>query len=204
PSLASGGSYLVDDASTATPGRCQLESWLQAFRGGTHTAWTVPACGIGPVELGLGLGGQTHPGRNLANPSVKWQLRNGDEEGVGLALATDTTFGNGHHEGSNVYAASNFALDGGRRFMVNVNLGATRGNEGGWHALGGVGFEYAVSHHVGLLAERLWSKGLSQATQAGVRFYVGKDDSVDLVVGRERERNLPLSRWATVGLNLAF
>lgn len=204
PCMASGGSYLVDDASTATPGRCQLESWLQAFRGGTVTGWTVPACGIGPVEIGLGLAGQTHPGRNFANPSIKWQLRNGDDEGIGFALATDSTFQNGHRDGTNVYAASNFAVDRGRLMMLNVNLGMTRQGQGAWHRLAGIGFEYAVTHHIGVLAERLWSRDLSQATQAGVRFYVGKDNSIDLVVGRERERSLPLSRWATVGLNLAF
>jgi hypothetical protein len=39
-----------------------------------------------------------------------------------------------------------------------------------------------------------------------VRFYFGKDEgnSVDLVVGRERERAEAASHWATIGLNLAF
>jgi len=206
PLLASGGSYLVDDASTATPGRCQLESWLQVFRGGTHTAWTVPACGVGPVEFGLGLGGQSHPGYNLQNPSIKWQLRNGDDAGIGLAVAADTTLQNGHRIGSNVYAASNFGIDDERRLMANVNLGMTRVEQGAWHRLAGVGFEFAVTKEVALLAERLWASRLSQTTQAGVRYYFGKDDgnSVDLVVGREREHALPVSHWATLGLNLAF
>jgi hypothetical protein len=206
PSMASGGSYLVDDASTATPGRCQLESWLQVFRGGAHTGWTVPACGVGPVEFGLGLGGQSHPGHNLQNPSIKWQLRNGDDAGIGLAMATDTTLQNGHRVGSNVYAASNFGIDDERRLMANVNLGATRVEQGAWHRLAGVGFEFALTKQVALLAERLWAARLSQATQAGVRYYFGKDNgnSVDLVVGRELEHALPTSRWATVGLNLAF
>jgi hypothetical protein len=206
PSFASGGSYLVDDASTATPGRCQLESWLQVFRGGTHTFWTVPACGVGPVEFGLGLGGDSHPGHNMQNPSIKWQLRNGDDAGIGLALATDTTLQNGHRMGTNVYAASNFGIDDERHLMANVNLGMTRPEQGTWRRLVGVGFEYAVTKEVAVLAERLWTARLSQATQAGLRYYFGKDDgnSVDLVVGRERERGLPLSRWATLGLNLAF
>lgn len=206
PSMASGGSYLVDDASTATPGRCQLESWLQVFRGGAHTAWAVPACGVGPVEFGLGLGGQSHPGYNLQNPSIKWQLRNGDDAGIGLAIATDTTLQNGHRIGSNVYAASNFGIDDERRLMANVNLGMTRAEQGAWRGLAGVGFEFAVTKEVALLAERLWAARLSQTTQAGVRYYFGKDDgdSVDLVVGREREHASPVSRWATIGLNLAF
>jgi hypothetical protein len=205
-SLASGGSYLVDDASTATPGRCQLESWMQVFRGGMHTAWTVPACGVGPVEFGLGLGTQSHPGHTMQNPSIKWQLRNGDDAGIGLALATDTTLQNGHRMGSNVYAASNFGLDDERRLMANVNLGMTRVEQGAWHRLAGVGFEFAVTKNLALLAERLWAARLSQATQAGVRFYFGKDEgnSVDLVVGRERERAEAASHWATIGLNLAF
>lgn len=206
PSMASGGSYLVDDASTATPGRCQLESWMQAFRGGGRTAWSVPACGVGPVEFGLGIGGQSHPGHNLQNPSVKWQLRNGDDAGIGLAIATDTTLQNGHRTGSNVYAASNFGLDEERHLMANVNLGMTRVEQGAWHRLAGVGFEFAVTKEVALLAERLWAAGLSRTTQAGVRYYFGKDDgnSVDLVLGHERERASPPSRWATIGLNLAF
>jgi hypothetical protein len=206
PSMASGGSYLVDDAATATPGRCQLESWLQVFRGGTHTAWTVPACGVGPVEFGLGLGGQSHPGQNLQNPSIKWQLRNGDDAGIGLAVATDTTLQNGHRIDSNVYAASNFGIDDGRRLMANVNLGMTHTEQGTWRRLAGVGFEFAMTKQVALLAERLWTAHLSQATQAGARFYFGKDEgnSVDLVVGREREHALPVSHWATIVLNLAF
>ena len=104
------------------------------------------------------------------------------------------------------YAASNFGIDDERRLMANVNLGMTRVEQGAWHRLAGVGFEFAVTKEVALLAERLWAARLSQATQAGVRYYFGKDDgnSVDLVVGRERERALPASRWATIGLNLAF
>jgi hypothetical protein len=206
PSMASGGSYLVDDASTATPGRCQLESWLQVFRGGTHTVWTVPACGVGPVEFGLGLGGQSHPGYNLQSPSVKWQLRNGDDAGIGLAVATDMTLQNGHRVASNVYAATNFGIDDERRLMANVNLGMTRAEQGAWRRLTGVGFEFAVTKEIAVLAERLWAARLSRATQAGVRYYFGKDDgdSIDLVVGREQERALSASRWATIGLNLAF
>lgn len=206
PSMASGGSYLVDDASTATPGHCQLESWMQVFRGGARTGWSVPACGVGPVEFGLGLGGQSHPGRNLQSPSIKWQLRNGDDAGIGLAVATDTTLQNGHRIGSNVYAASNFGIDDSRRLMANVNLGMTRVEQGAWHRFAGVGFEFAVTKQVALLAERLWAARLSQATQAGVRYYFGKDEgnSVDLVVGRELEHALPASHWATIGLNLAF
>ncbi|HVI54495.1 MAG TPA: hypothetical protein VM621_05515 [Luteibacter sp.] len=206
PALASGGSYLVDDASTATPGRCQLESWLQVFRAGTHTGWTVPACGVGPVEFGIGLGGQSHPGQNMQNPSIKWQLRNGDDAGIGFALATDTTLQNGRRIGTNAYAASNFGIDDGRRLMANVNLGMTQARDGAWRRLTGVGFEFAVTKDLALLVERLWTARLSQTTQAGARFYFGKDDgdSVDFVVGRARARALPTSRWATIGLNLAF
>lgn len=198
---ASGGSYLVDDASVAPAGHCQLESWLQAYAGGGRSGWSTPACGVGPVEFGLGLGHATHPSANAFNPSVKWQLRNGDDAGWGVALATDTTIVHGRREGSNVYAATTFGLDDARHLLLDVNLGAAQTVREPWRRLVGIGAEYAMTGAWSVLGERLWTAGTSHVTQWGVRYSFG-DNSVDLVSGSEHARRV--TRWSTLGLNLAF
>ena len=197
---ASGGSYLVDDASVVGAGHCQVESWLRAWSQGSDGLWTVPACGVGAVEFGLALDRQQGAPGVGVSPALKWQLRNGDASGIGLAVAVNSTYQNGRRTTSQAYASSSFGLDDARSFMVNLNLGVDQKRGKGAHALEGVGIEYALDDRWSLLAERLWShQGISD--QAGVRMTVG-NATVDLVAGRQRATDR--SHWFNIGWNVAF
>ncbi|MGN6093413.1 MAG: hypothetical protein ACTHOL_13760 [Luteibacter jiangsuensis] len=200
PALGSGGSYLVDDASVVGAGQCQVESWLRAWSKGSDGVWAVPACGIGPVELSLALSRQQGlPGLSAA-PQLKWQLRNGDDGGVGVAVAANTTYQRGRRIASQAYASTSFGLDDARRLMVNIDLGVDQARSRAAHALEGVGMAYAFDDRWSLLAERLWSRG-AVSDQAGVRLTSGKA-SFDLVAGRERAERR--SHWLNLGWNVAF
>lgn len=200
PVKASGGSYLVDDASVVGAGQCQLESWLRAWSKGSDGVWAVPACGIGPVELGLSLDRQQGEAGLGLSPAVKWQLRNGDDRGVGLAVVANATYQRGRYADSQAYASTSFGLDDARQWMVDLNLGVDRGRHGSAHALEGVGLTYAMNDRWSLLAERLWSHD-SVSDQGGIRLTVG-DSSFDLVVGREMAKLR--SHWVNIGWNVAF
>ncbi|WP_413623817.1 hypothetical protein [Luteibacter sp. Lutesp34] len=200
PAFASGGSYLVDDASVVGAGQCQTESWLRAWSRGSDGAWAVPACGVGPVELALSLGRQQGLPGLSASPALKWQLRNGDNSGVGVAVAANATYQNGRRVASQAYASASFGLDDARRLMVNLNLGVDEKRGSSGHPLKGLGVEYAFDDRWSLLAERVWSRD-AVTDQAGIRLTMGSV-SIDLVAGRERATDR--SHWFNLGWNVAF
>lgn len=200
PALASGGSYLVDDASVVGAGQCQVESWLRAWSKGSDGVWAVPACGIGPVELSLALSRQQGLPGLSASPQLKWQLRNGDDSGVGVAVAANTTYQRGRRTASQAYASTSFGLDDARRLMLDIDLGVDQMRGRAAHALEGVGLAYAFDDRWSLLAERLWSHR-AVSDQAGVRLTLGKA-SFDLVAGRERAERR--SHWLNLGWNAAL
>lgn len=198
---ASGGSYVVDDASITPAGRCQLESWLQSFKGGALAGWTVPACSVGAMEFSLGLARQVRPGMGEVSPGVKWLVHDGGDKGVSVAWASTLTFDDGHRSIADSYVAFSAPLDDAQRWQANLNLGASWLRASHVRALYGAGIEFIANPQMGLLAELLRSAGDGYVAQAGVRFYFG-DDSIDVLAGQSRRGEL--SRWVTVGLNLSF
>jgi hypothetical protein len=197
---AEGGSYNVDDASVVGAGKCQLESWLREWSHGSNGVYAVPACGAGPVEFGVTLNtghGTFGPG---VNPSIKWQLRNGDDKGIGVAVATAATWIRGRQDDAQAYVATTFGLDDARRFMVALNVGADRARGESTHALYGFGLDYALTTRWTLLVERLWTHR-TITSQGGVRLAFG-ESSLDVVVGSER--SLHASHWINLGWNAAF
>ncbi len=198
---ASGGSYVVDDATITPAGRCQLESWLQSFKGGALAGWTVPACSIGTVEFSLGLGRQVRPNRNGLSPGVKWLIHDGGDTGISAAWATTATLDDGRRKLADSYVAFSGPLDRAQRWQANVNVGVAWTRSDHVRPLIGAGVEYIASSQVGLLAEYLRPVGHGYVAQTGVRIYF-KDNSVDVLVGQSRDGEL--SRWINVGLNLAF
>ncbi|QWT21415.1 hypothetical protein KPL74_05285 [Bacillus sp. NP157] len=197
---ASGGSYAVDDASVVGAGQCQVESWLRAWSKGSDGVHSVPACGIGPLEFGLDLEtGQRVRGIG-ASPAVKWQLRDGDDKGVGVALVANVSYSSGRQRDAQSYVATTFGLDDARRWMVALNAGTDRTRGETTHALYGVGLSYALTQRWAWLVERLWTHR-AIADQTGVRLAFG-DSSLDLVFGRER--SLQRSHWINIGWNASF
>jgi hypothetical protein len=197
---AEGGSYNVDDASVVGNGKCQLESWLREWSNGSNGVYTVPACGVGAVELGLSLNTEQRTHGVTANPGAKWQLRNGDVKGIGVAVATNATYLHGHQEDVQAYVSTTFGLDDARRVMVALNAGADRMRHDSTHSLFGAGLSWSLTERWELLVERLWMHRTID-DQGGVRF--GWDDSsVDLVIGSERGPHR--EHWINLGWNVAF
>lgn len=198
-SFAAGGSYLVDDASITTPGRCQLESWLQAFSSGTRLIEAAPACSTGPIEWSVALAVQRNPHANLVSPAIKWQLRNGDAgDRWGIALDVGATHAQGHWNNELVYASFSRTLESDQRWTVNFNTGVTRTPGHASRPLIGQEAEYMLSPRITLLAEHLWPINGRDEEQLGGRYVVG-NDSVDLIAGMSGP-----DRWLTIGLNLAY
>jgi|GEM_PF-237918 len=197
---AEGGSYNVDDASVVGAGKCQLESWLREWSHGSNGFYAVPACGAGPVEFGVTLNtghGTAGPG---INPSIKWQLRNGDDKGVGVAVATAATWLHGRRDDAQAYVATTFGIDDARRWMVALNAGADRIRGESAYALYGVGLDFSLTTRWTLLVERMWTHR-TITSQGGVRLNFG-DSSLDLVVGSERSPHA--EHWINIGWNAAF
>lgn len=198
-SVAAGGSYLVDDASITTPGRCQLESWLQTFSSGASVLETAPACSTGPVEWSVALASQHDPQVNLVSPGIKWQVRNGDAgDRWGIALDVGATRAQGRWNNAMTYASFSRILESDQRWMVNFNLGVTRTPGHALRPLMGEEAEYSLSPRVTLLAEHLWPINGRHEEQFGGRYVFG-NDSIDLIAGLSGP-----DHWLTVGLNLAF
>ncbi|HEX7815202.1 hypothetical protein [Dyella sp.] len=197
--FAAGGSYLVDDASITTPGRCQLESWLQAFSSGRSVLDTAPACSTGPVEWSATLAIQRVPHVNAASPGIKWQLRNGDAgDRWGIALATGATRQQGHWDNATAYAAFSRVLPRDQRWTVNFNVGLTRTPGHAMRLLTGEEAEFTVNTHITLIGEHLRPLAGKDEEQLGCRYVFG-NDSFDLIAGLSGA-----DHWMTVGLNLAF
>lgn len=197
---AEGGSYNVDDASVVGTGKCQLESWLREWSHGSNGIYAVPACGAGPVEIGVTLNTGHRAFGPGVNPSVKWQLRNGDDKGIGVAIATAATWIRGRQDDAQTYVATTFGIDDARRVMVALNAGADRIGGESTHALYGIGVDFAVTPRWTLLVERLWTHR-TITDQGGVRLAFG-ESSLDLVVGSEKSPHP--SHWINVGWNAAF
>lgn len=197
--FAAGGSYLVDDASITTPGRCQLESWLQVFSSGASVLETAPACSTGAIEWSVALASQHDPHANLVSPGIKWQLRNGDAgDRWGIALDVGATHVQGRWNNTMAYASFSRILESDQRWTVNFNAGATRTPGHASRPLMGEEAEYALSPSVTLLAEHLWPINGRNEAQLGGRYVFG-NDSVDLIAGTSGP-----DHWMTIGLNLAF
>lgn len=194
--VASGGSYLVDDASTTPSGHCQLESWLQAFQHGKAALWNTPACGLGPVELSWQV--QSADGRpaRARTPALKWQLVNGDDGGMGVAVEANRTSGPSALRGWQAYAALTTALDTARDVILAMNLGMSR-HGGERSAVAGAGVQWQATAQGALLVERI-RDGHVWTSQAGWRWSIG-DSTIDLVAGVQRSQ-----RWVNLGWNQAF
>jgi hypothetical protein len=202
---AEGGSYNVDDASVVGAGKCQLESWLREWSNGTNGVYAAPACGIGPVEFGVTLNTGQHLRGVGANPGIKWQLRNGDDQGVGVALEANGTYLRGRQDDLQAYVATTFGLDDARKLMVAVNVGADRDHRTTSHPLYGAGLDLAVTSRLTLLVERVWTFR-TKTDQGGVRLAFG-ESSLDLVVGSDRdaiEHPRRDTHWINLGWNAAF
>lgn len=201
PARAAGGAYLVDDASVAPAGHCQLETWIQALSGGQSLLTANPACSTGPVEWTFGVAAQAHPFQHQEAPAVKWMLRDPDQTSRGLALQANVTYSNGRVLTQSSYGAATFALDAATRWSLNTELGELRRQGSHFRPLGGLGVEWKASEAITLLVEHLRSSQGPSVSQAGIRWLAGKR-SIDLIGGANRLARH--DRWLTLGWNRSF
>jgi hypothetical protein len=197
-----GGSWFVDDAGIAPNGHCQLESWWRSFQDETMELTTVPACSAANVEWSLGMTRLSDPVRSDFTPGVKWQVKDNDHGGFGLALAASSLFHDGRSRNTTAYVAPSWVFGERQQWEVNTNAGVFHQPGERTHGLAGAALQYAASKTLALLAEHVWRQAHGHVSQGGVRLALAHSTTLDLVAGRSRDR--VTSRWATLGLNLAF
>lgn len=129
-----------DDAGTAEPGSCQIESWIERA-GGEGALVVAPACGIAKgLELGADYTLPKHRDvlRGAAGLALKWVPEAGRADsavgainfGLKLALAFDRPAGAGWR-GSETGALALATLQASDDWTVHANLGAARERSSG-------------------------------------------------------------------------
>lgn len=197
-----GGSLFVDDAGIAANGHCQLESWLRPFQSEVVELTTVPACSFGNIEWSLGITRLSNPVRSIFTPGIKWQLKGNDDGGFGVALAATSIFHDGRSQNTTLYVAPTWLFGQHQEWELDTNVGAYHQPGERLHGLAGAGLHYSPSPNVTLIAEHVWREAHGHLSQVGVRLSLSRATTVDLLVGRSKDRTS--ARWATVGLNLSF
>lgn len=201
-----GGHFDVDDAGTLDPGQCQYEVWGGRF--GTDPSVNVlhfgPACGVGPVEIGLNFERDASSGSAayLAGPQLKWNFFGREPDArlsaaVYVAAAADTSHG-GRIGGQFALPVSWNPVE---PLWINLNLGydwaPVTGERSG---RGGLQANWAFNDKVSLIVERLRAFGV-WGSRAGLRFCLTPLVSIDT----SAVRSGPAGTWGfVVGLNREF
>lgn len=195
----------MDDAGTLDPGQCQIEAWAGRFGLDRLTNYHLgPACGVGPVELGLNLDRYSASGEYayLVGPQLKWTFFGREPDArliaaVSAGLTFDVTRG-GRTGRQIVVPVSWQALNS---LWLHANLGAEWDTEKGERTnRGGLQAEWAVSGTVTMIVERFRSVGV-WTSRGGLRYYLAPGTSIDLSgsrAGADKVRG-----WA-VGINHEF
>jgi hypothetical protein len=197
-------SLYVDDSGITPAGKCQLESWMRNFSGGSHEWTAAPACSIGPIELSATLTRDTGPAQRSWSPGIKWLIEDNTHGGFGLALATGPLYEDGRFKAMETYVAPNWAWGPNQRWVVNANLGVRHERGGSSRPEEGLGLQYTPIKALSLVAEYLSRSMYGHFAQTGVRLNLNRNDSIDLLAGRSRDHADGTQRWVTLGLNVVF
>jgi hypothetical protein len=203
---------VTDDARIVDPKACQVETWVRSYRQGGDELWALPGCNpFGSFELTLG-GARLHPAdaasRSVFQGQVKTLFRplRTDDWGWGVAFGTLNTLPRETVDGRNhpyfyVPVSVSTMAD---RLVLHLNLGATRGPDGGSDVQGtwGVGFEYAMHPRALLVAETYGVTGERVQGQVGLRLWVVPDRvQVDTTWGSQQGPG-GVGHWFSIGLRL--
>jgi hypothetical protein len=197
-----GASLLVDDATMTPAGRCQVESWARAYAPG-HEVTAVPACNIADTEFGLGIsqfGGPSHG--PIVALGAKRLFRDFDEQdwGIGASLGVTWDGTRDHLDGWNINIPASFALDAQRHVVLHANLGWNKLRDLGGALTGGLGLELALADPWTFLGEAYADNRGEFTAQLGMRRALGKNASLDLLLGRQD--GVTPSHWFTLGFNI--
>lgn len=200
---------VVDDASIADPGTCQLESWTQ-HNANQSEYWALPACNVGGAwELAAGVGSirpdGPYPTDTAGIVRAKTVFRPLEKNGWGIGLTIANQFSQGTGalgDLSAIVPASVSLFDD--QLLFHANLGVLRARAGG--ALGAVwaaGGEWATTPAVALTLEAYDLGHAPGFSQAGARFTAIPDRlAFDAGMG-ERLGHHGAERYYTLGLTFA-
>nr|WP_315250059.1 hypothetical protein [uncultured Duganella sp.] len=147
----------VEDATIATPGQCQLETYAQRA-GATREYWATPACNVGG-EWELAVGGawmeddlsRTHYARLQAKTVLQTLMPGG--WGIGMVLADQFRSGRGLDGDLSVNVPLSFSLSDDK-MLLHLNAGVVRTQEARKnYATWGIGAEFKLDEHNSLTAE---------------------------------------------------
>jgi hypothetical protein len=200
---------VVDDASIASRGTCQVESWTQRTPHQTEY-WAMPACNVGGAwELAAGVGRIGPDGPDGAYRSGIVQAKtvfhplekNG--WGVGLTIASQFRQGEGIAGDLSVLVPVSVSLLDDR-VLVHANAGWLRARAAGRdQAFWATGAEWSVRPRLALTLEAYGTAPGHGFTQAGVRYTVVPDRlAIDAGLGSRLGRP-GAERYVTVGFTLA-
>ncbi|NID14099.1 hypothetical protein [Luteibacter yeojuensis] len=195
-----GASLFVDDAGLTPAGRCQVESWVRLYRP-AYELDAVPACTVHGIEWSLGVTRSGNPSQGTSlGPGIKRVFRDFDTHDWGVAMSLGANWdsrGRGL-DGWNANVPASFALDAGRRVILNTNLGWTKTPGRRGTVTGGAGLEVALGERWIVLAEAYRANRF--AGQVGIRRNLGENVSFDMLAGTGRGTGRP--SWITFGLNI--
>jgi hypothetical protein len=222
------GAFAVDDAETANPGECRVESWASSAANHDFIAAVSPTCGVKFV-VPLEVGGQYQRSRSDSEWGTSGTLKvkanlipvAGNAFGVGIAGGGNWNLITGANTGGFMYVPITFLLRDD--FKININ--------GGWmydsvskinYATWGAGFEWNIVKLVNLpltvIGEVYGQEGRlvpaepddapsnnsvrEPRTQLGLRYTPKENIDFDVIWGRNITGEN--SNWVTVGVNLRF
>lgn len=201
--FAAGGSYLVDDATVAPVGHCQVESWARWLPQGSYDATSAPACSIGELEVTATLVGRGGPKSSHSEGlGLKHVVGDFEHDGFAWGVDANASLTNGKVAVANVYAPLSIALSEDHAWILDVDAGFQRVERPIWHALLGVAIEREVSERWRVIAEYLRNGSQVTTMQTGVRRTLAKNADIDIVIGRTHD--VGTEQWLTAGLNLSF
>jgi hypothetical protein len=200
---------VVDDASIAGPGNCQVESWTQRTPVQTEY-WAMPACNFGGAwELALGIGriGPDGPGDAyrsfIGQAKTVFHPLEPNGWGVGLTIASQFRQGEGVAGDLSVLVPVSVSLLDDR-VLVHANVGWLRAHAAGRdEAFWATGAEWAVQPRLTLTLEAYGTGRSHGVTQVGLRYTLIPDRlAIDAGLGSRTGRP-GAERYVTVGLTLA-
>lgn len=216
PAFAAGGAFVVDDAVIASPGDCQVESWVALADNHNLQAFTQPAC---VVKLGIPV--ELTGGAARVRANDVWQTQafgkakinilpvETGKVGIGLVESPGWDAGTGQYLFNQLYVPLTFQFSD--TFRINVNAGwqydgVTKVN----YALWGAGFEWIFVEKLTLIGEAFGlaepAADVNAATepraQLGLRITPVSNLDVDLIYGRNIAGEN--ANWFTLGLNVRF
>lgn len=205
---------ITDDARIVDPKSCQVESWVQSYRGHRTDLWALPGCNpFGWFELTLGGAYGWGPGNENEKrlfAQFKTLFRTLDEPGGwgwGVSVGTLDTWYSPKRASLfepyvNIPVSVSLADD---RVVMHLNVGAvhTRGLSGAWDATWGIGTEIYLNERTFLIAETFGRQGEGSSGQFGIRYWVIPDRvQIDTTLGSRFESPVSAYRWISVGLRL--